>query len=96
VTSLVRDMTDEEKRLYIQIRAADGRKTVAELLPTFQQGNADHKRLQLLRDRKLIRPFEANSWKSDKHPMVTRFSHLVERLYPEILQPNERTNRSVI
>ncbi len=88
VLSLVDDLNDDEKKLYKNIRASDGRKTVRTFLPGFKRGEEDHIKLQRLRERKLIRPFEGSKWTADKHPVVTRFSSLVEKICPEKLGLN--------
>lgn len=103
VVSLIDDMSQEQRDLYVKIRALDGTKTVKEILPDFVRGSYQHQLLQALRERKLIRPLEGSSWRDEKRPVVTRFSRLVERIYPDLvrgklpnkpLQPIARKTRS--
>jgi hypothetical protein len=70
-------LSDKEMALFDSVVASAGRKTVVQLLPNFKRGNEDHKCLQELRDRMLIRPFETKSWQEVKHPVLTRFGQLV-------------------
>lgn len=75
-------LSAEERRLFDAILAADGEKTVAQLLPGFdrdQPATGLHA-LRNLRDQKLIRPTEGGNWQPGKHPLVTRYGRLVDRL----------------
>lgn len=79
-------LSSEDLALFEKIRAAEGRATVDQLIDGYQREDASGhptpglQRLRKLRDRHLTRPFEGGNWKSDKHPMATRFGQLVDDL----------------
>ena len=84
IKSLVNGITKEERQLYIDIKTSRGKETVRKLLPDFKRGNKYHKMLQNLREMKLIKPLEGDSWQENKHPVVTKFSGIIERLEPKL------------
>ena len=76
------ELSPTEIKLFQEIRTADGRRTVSDILPGFVRGNEHHKRLRVLRDRKLIRPFEGGRWEASQHPVITRFGELTLQIKP--------------
>ena len=76
------ELTREEVALFDQVLIADGRLTVAALIPGFkrEEESPDLLRLRNLRDQKLIRPIERGRWREEKHPVVTRYGRLVASL----------------
>jgi hypothetical protein len=82
ITESTNQLTEQEKQLFDSVLAADGKRTIGELIPGFiRDGEAgDHQRLRNLRDQKLIYPQERGQWKTDKHPVVTRYGQLVAKL----------------
>ena len=85
IVETTNELSEEEITTFQEIQAADGRRTVTDLLPSFVRDNEQHKQLRVLRDRKLIRPFEGGRWNASKHPVVTRFGDLICRIKPEAL-----------
>jgi hypothetical protein len=71
------ELSEDEVRLLDRIAVTEGRQTVIELEPVFVRGGDVHNQLRRLRDRQLIRPVEGGRWRSDKHPVLTRFGKLV-------------------
>ena len=82
ITESTNNLPIEEVALFDRILAADGAKTVGELIPGFSRDDAggNHDRLRHLRDQKLIVPKERGQWKPQKHPVVTRYGQLVAKL----------------
>jgi hypothetical protein len=79
-------LTQTEIDLFEAIQAADGLRTVKEILPGFthDDDNDELKRLRLLRDRTLIRPLEGDRWQASKHPVLTHFGDALFRLRPQM------------
>jgi hypothetical protein len=73
------ELSDPEIQLFKAIKDAYGRSTVGHLLPDFvhEESNESLRRLRVLRDRKLIRPFEGGPWRIEKHPVISRFGEIV-------------------
>lgn len=73
------ELSDAEVTLLKAIKYANGRSTVERLLPDFvhEESNESLRQLRVLRDRKLIRPFEGGPWRSYKFPVITRFGEIV-------------------
>ena len=88
IVETTNELSAEEIALFQEIQAADGRRTIKDLIPSFVRGNEQHKQFRVLRDRKLIRPFEGGRWDTSKHPVVTRFGDLICRIKPEALAKN--------
>ena len=84
IKSLVNGISEKERQLYIDIKTSKGRQTVKQLRPDFERDKDVHKMLQNLREMKLIKPLEGNSWQENKHPVVTKFSGIIERLEPKL------------
>jgi hypothetical protein len=84
IVDAVNEVSAAEASLFDRIATSDEGRTVQDLLPNFERGNEEHKKLQKLRDRKLIRPAEGGKWQGYKHPIVTRFGRLVWSLNPKI------------
>ena len=87
VVELTDGLTKCEKVVFHAIATSCGRRTVKELFPDFARSsekheNCIHQILRKLRDCRLIRPSEENSWRDYKHPIVTRFGKLVLHLKP--------------
>jgi len=82
ITESTNALTPEEIELFDRILAAKGTKTLIELVPGFtrEDSSGNHLRLRHLRDQKLIIPSERGRWKPEKHPVVTRYGQLVNRL----------------
>jgi hypothetical protein len=82
ITESTNTLRPEEIELFDRILRANGTKTLAELVPGFTREDKDgnHERLRNLRDQKLIIPRERGRWKPEKHPVVTRYGQLVDRL----------------
>jgi hypothetical protein len=80
ITESSSNLSPEEVALFDLILAAEGAKTIGELVHGFVRDGQDHQRLRNLRDQKLIVPRERGQWKTEKHPVVTRYGHLVAKL----------------
>jgi len=82
ITESTNNLSAADIRLFDMILAADGSKTLGQLIPHFTRDDPEgyHDRLRLLRDLKLVAPTERGQWKPDKHPMVTRYGRLVAKL----------------
>jgi hypothetical protein len=85
VQDTVLDLSEEHRKVFLDIKSADGRRTVSDYFPGFARDSKNHLLLQELRDRKLIRPLEGGSWQAEKHPVVTKFARLVLGVYPASL-----------
>ncbi|MFO0433431.1 MAG: hypothetical protein ACK50G_03000 [bacterium] len=71
------ELKSEELLLLDKIAASEGRRSVIELVPSFERGDNTLDQLRRLRDRHLIRPAEGSRWLPEKHPVLTRFGRLV-------------------
>lgn len=80
ITASSNVLSREEIVLFDRILAADGIKTVAELIPGFVRHDQEHVRLRNLRDQKLVLPAERGQWKAERHPVVTPYGRLVAKL----------------
>ena len=81
ITESTSQLLREEVDLFLEILNAEGKKTVADYFGgTFVRDSPEHKRLQNLRDQKLIIPRQRSSWQSGKHPIVTPYGRLVAKL----------------
>lgn len=79
------ELPDKDIALFDRIKASAGSQKVGQLFPEFQRDtperpSPEHRQLQNLRDRMLIRPLEGESWQAWKHPVLTRFGQLVSNL----------------
>jgi hypothetical protein len=84
------ELSPEQVRLLDSVRLANGRQSVADLLPAFIREGPDHIDLRVLRDRKLLRPFEGGPWSLSKHPALTRFGELVIQLQSKHRKSSEQ------
>lgn len=85
IVESINELSTVEIKLFNNIMISDGRQSVRDILPGFARDNEEHRQLRVLRDRKLIRPFEGGRWDATKHPVITRFGNLIYRLKPEAL-----------
>jgi len=84
IVDAMNEVTEAESKLFKDIAASEGDRTVLDFLPHFERENIHHVKLKTLRDRQLIRPVEGGKWQKDKHPVVTRFGRLVQSLHPKV------------
>jgi hypothetical protein len=80
ITATSNQLTPEEIALFDQILSSGGSKTLVEIIPGFARDSPEHQRLRNLRDQKLILPATRGQWRSEKHPIVTPYGHLVAKL----------------
>lgn len=72
----VRDLTREEKDLFMKIRnriSRQGKVTVAELLPDFAADSEAHRQLRSLQCSHLIRPAKGGKWDKESQITITVF-----------------------
>jgi DNA-binding transcriptional ArsR family regulator len=84
IVEAMNELLPAEVDLFLKIDSAEGRLTVLDLIPDFKRESVQHTQLRKLRDRKLIRPIEGGNWQPQKHPIVTRFGHLIRKLHPKV------------
>jgi hypothetical protein len=95
IRSPVNALTPEEKELFERIVDSDGLNRVDQIIEGFRRDTPGHEQLRKLRDLQLVRPIEGGRWKPEKHPVVTRFGHIVHDIVMRTGKPEESPGAQV-
>lgn len=86
----VRDLTREEKDLFMRIRnriSRNGKVTVGDLFADFESGSDGYRMLRSLQCSHLIRPMRGGQWDKDKQIQMTVFAERLAIARPNLFSP---------